>query len=736
MCVCVFVYRTEQLLQLHLPTMIHILINFGTKLHQHQNDFLFEQRRETLNCLINFNIYEKCSRYELRNLRFTLPLSDSWSINRKHLFIATRNNWMLNKQKKNTQRIENQSDSQQIEQKNENNDSIDWEDGKKFHNGLQWFIEQNYELNIINSLLALLKEYYGVNHFRKLQKEAILACCEKKNVIAVLPTGHGKSLIYILASCMSIEIHKKINNTYEALSVTIIVSPLISLINDQISKLQTMNLSAISLAGPQLLNSTLSAVGAPKYQFVFITPERFVHCSRFTETLLILDQNALLDRIVIDEAHCINMWGFDFRKSYSKLKLTLAKFKSVPILALTATATISTISKIITALNMPSTILFRTSMCRPNLKFIVIIKKGYKNKSMTYLDTPLDEIKDEIKNNESGIIYCPSPNEVNKVSACLDAKNINNVIYYSAMNPLDKKNNYQEWICNDVTIIVATSALGMGIDKSDVTWIIHTHIGTSITDMFQKSGRAGRNGKPAKIICCFALMDRFTIQSIIRNKNIKDCDKFDVFDIHISLKLSHMWLLIAWHLNTIICRNALLMNHFDEVYDYKKCKQNCDIEKKYHKSKNLIQINVQDVVYKLHSTLSNWDKLGRQHNRSFNILTLILKGSSQKQIFKYHDDKTMIYGLLKKWDKQWVMYLLAKLLADKYLQETHMLSPYRGYVSYIVSGSSAMNLTLTSRNYYIRVPKEVYNDKPQSRTKSKSAAKKRPKKAVTKKKVK
>ncbi len=374
--VCFF--RTEQLLQLYLPTMIHILINFGTKTHQHQNDNLFNERKNTLNCLIKFDVYEQSSRFELRNLRFTLPQTDSWSINRKHLFIAIKNNWMLNKQRQNTEIIENQ-----IESKTESNSKSNlllYDDNdnneKKFCNGIQWFNDQNYELTIIDSLTAIFKELYGVVEFRKLQKEAILACCDKNNVLAVLPTGHGKSLIYILASCMSIECRKKIKKTYNSLSVTVIISPLISLINDQIRTLQKMHLSAISLAGDTLLNSTLSAVGAVKYQFVFISPERFVHCSRFADTLSILEKNNQLDRIVVDEAHCISMWGFNFRTSYNKLKLTLAKYNNIPILALTATAKITTITEIINALNMKSTILFRISMNRSNLNFIVHIKKG------------------------------------------------------------------------------------------------------------------------------------------------------------------------------------------------------------------------------------------------------------------------------------------------------------------------------------------------------------------------
>ncbi len=346
----------------------------------------------------------------------------------------------------------------------------------------------------------------------------------------------------------------------------------------------------------------------------------------------------------------------------------------------------------------------------------------------------LEEI--DYKKQECGIIYCATHREVEKVCEYLDELSIANVPYYSGLTDEEKTNNFNRWHTNEINIIVATSALGMGIDKSNVQFIIHSTISVSLTDFYQKSGRAGRNNKYAKIVSCFTLQDRFRIQTIItgekpkNNPNSKSKAKSiytqnEPINIHIAIKLINMWKLIAWNINNTICRKALLINHFNDCLPYRECKYNnkymCDIQSNYHHESNLELINIYAIVYELHLLLLNWDKLQRIYNRSFNSLYLILKGSRAKNVLKYKDDKCNIYALCKKWDNTAIQYFLAKQLIDGYLLETHSISKHKGYVSYITIGTLAWKLIKESKNYYMKFAK---NKNKKNSTKPKPKPKK------------
>ncbi len=347
----------------------------------------------------------------------------------------------------------------------------------------------------------------------------------------------------------------------------------------------------------------------------------------------------------------------------------------------------------------------------------------------------------DYKNQGSGIIYCASHREVENVCEYLDTLTIANVAYYSGLTDQEKNQNFIEWKTDEINIIVATSALGMGIDKNNVQWIIHSTISVSLTDFYQKSGRAGRNNENAKIVSCFTLQDRFRIQTIITgqkpknnsnsnsnsNTNVNSKTTFKPnkpINIHVALKLINMWKLIAWNINQTICRKSLLINHFDDCLPYRECKNNnkymCDILPEYHHESNLEFVNIYEIVYQLHLLLLNWDQQQRIYNRSFKSLYLILKGSREKTVLKYKDDRCSIYAVCKDWDNPAIQYFISKQLIDGYLLETHSISKHKGYVSYITAGTLAWKLIQDSKNYYIKLSKrknKKNNAKPKPKPK-------------------
>ncbi len=390
-------------------------------------------------------------------------------------------------------------------------------------------------------LLSLLKEHFGYASFRPLQEDIMRDALAGKDVVALLPTGGGKSLCYQLPALARP-------------GLTLVISPLIALMKDQVDSLQANGIAATFLnssLNAQEIQARLQGVYRGHYQLLYMAPERLM----LPESLNDL-QKWQVNLLAIDEAHCISEWGHDFRPEYRRLVELRERFPQIPIMALTATATARVREDIRTLLKLNNPASYVASFNRPNLTYRVLTKAS-----------PVDQILALLRAqpHDSGIVYCQSRKTTELLAGQLQAYRINALPYHAGLSQEERSRHQELFLRDDVQVICATIAFGMGINKSNVRFVIHHDLPKNLESYYQETGRAGRDGLPSECVLLFSAGDTVKQQRFINEKP-------DQHEQQIArAQLQQM----VRYAECPTCRRTELLQYFGETYSPANCEA-CD----------------------------------------------------------------------------------------------------------------------------------------------------------------
>lgn len=473
--------------------------------------------------------------------------------------------------------------------------------------------------------LHILRTVFGYDSFRPLQETCIQSVLDKKDTLLIMPTGGGKSLCYQIPALI-------------LPGLTVVISPLISLMKDQVNQLKNLGVEA------EVLNSSLTweeydinkaKVRSGKTKLLFCAPETL-----FKEDILEMLDSCHVECITIDEAHCISEWGHDFRPEYRRIKDLRQQFPNAVFLAVTATATPRVRQDIITNLHLKNPQELVASFNRDNL-FYEVIPKGRAT------DQTIDFI--EKFKNQSGIIYCFSRKQVDSLTADLNHFGFKALPYHAGLPDDVRHKNQELFIRDDVPIMVATIAFGMGINKPNVRFVIHYDLPKNIESYYQETGRAGRDGLPSQCLLLFSPGDAAKIKYFIDQKT-DDAQKRVAQN----------------HLNTILayaqsrqCRRVPLITYFGEDYSIDNCGL-CDNCVKPQEA--TVNLTVQAVKF-LQCISETDERFGAMH------IINVLRGSEAEKILNYRHNRCTTFGAGRDWSvKKW-QNLVQQLLAQKLLKK-------------------------------------------------------------------
>ena len=485
--------------------------------------------------------------------------------------------------------------------------------------------------------LGLLKEYFGHDSFRKGQEGVIDAILSGRDVMGIMPTGAGKSVCYQIPALMSE-------------GIAIVVSPLISLMKDQVNSLIQSGVSAAYLNSSltqQQYDTAIQYASRGAYKLIYVAPERLC-----TPSFLNLASKVRLSLIAVDEAHCVSQWGQDFRPSYMRIPEFLTRLgRRPPVAAFTATATAAVRDDIIRMLGLREPYSVTTGFDRENLKFSVAAPKD-----------KLSETLEVIRRNRgrSGIIYCSTRKKVEELCEKLKQKGISCTRYHAGLPDEERRSNQDDFIYDRVPLIVATNAFGMGIDKSNVGFVLHYNMPKNIESYYQEAGRAGRDGEKAECVLLYSPQDVRTNTFLIENSS----DNADIDEETAAMLRSRdMERLrqMTFYSTTRACLREFILNYFGEHTD-NYC-GNC--------SNCLAAFEERDITVDAQKILSCIYRLA-QRNTAVGASTLadILKGSRAEKIRSRSYDTLSTYGIMKDTPAQRIRSMIVHLEHLGYIIQT------------------------------------------------------------------
>ncbi|MDO4543998.1 MAG: DNA helicase RecQ [Clostridia bacterium] len=524
--------------------------------------------------------------------------------------------------------------------------------------------------------LDILKEYFGHSEFKEGQDEVIDCLLSGRDVLCIMPTGAGKSVCYQIPALL-----------FEG--VTIVISPLISLMKDQVGSLRQAGISAAyinSTLSFEQHNRVIQAAGQGRYKIIYVAPERLT-----TEDFLRLCSVLKLSMIVIDEAHCVSQWGQDFRPSYLKIKDFIHSIRVRPTVgAFTATATGEVKADIFKLLGLDNPLLVSTGFDRQNLFFGV---ERPKNKGAALLKL----VKQ--RRGQSGIVYCATRKVTEEVCALLNEQGFSATRYHAGLSDTERKANQEDFVFDRRQIMVATNAFGMGIDKSNVGYVIHYNMPKSLESYYQEAGRAGRDGEAADCILLYSPQDvrtnRFLIERGEINSELSDEEREAVRE-----RNQERLRLMTFYSTTNDCLRAYILKYFgDKSLSY--CGKCSNCLTKYEKV---------DITVEAQKILSCIKRTGERYGRG--MLCDILRGSKNKRLLQSGLDNQSTYGIMKDVSEKRLRDLMSSLEQEGYIETED------GEYPIIKLMPKSYDLMRGNSELVLRIPKEEKKEKLPKKAKS------------------
>lgn len=526
--------------------------------------------------------------------------------------------------------------------------------------------------------IETLKYYFGYDSFRDGQENIINAILSGRDVLAIMPTGAGKSICYQVPALM-------------LPGITIVISPLISLMQDQVKSLNEAGIHAAyinSSLSENQISKALSLAAQGHYKIIYVAPER-LESSEF----IWFAMNVEISMVTVDESHCISQWGQDFRPSYLKIVSFIEQLKKRPIVsAFTATATEEVKDDILCTLGLNNPVTVITGFDRGNLYYRV---EHIKRKN--------DFITDYVKQHkdESGIIYCATRKNVDAVYELLFKNGVSVARYHAGMSNADRKKSQDDFIYDRDSVIVATNAFGMGIDKSNVRYVIHYNMPQSMENYYQEAGRAGRDGEPSQCILLFSAQDIMINRLLLENKDFSEISDEDAELVR--ERDAHRLRVMEMYCRGTGCLRNYILNYFGETTDT-QCDNcgNCHRDYKEHDMTAQAKWVINCVA----------ETRGRY---GLNIVLGTLMGANRARIRELGTNNYKSYGALKEYTEDEIRDLIMLLIDEGYLIQTE------GRYSVIKIGNGIERLRDDSNRIVVR----RYDEKEPERKKQTGAKRKK-----------